>query len=432
VNPHGGLSRPGDLIPLADARRAVLDGIGPLPAQCLPLEQALGCVTAERIVATSDIPAFTNSAMDGYAVRAADTTDAPARLQVTGTILAGDAPSRRVGQYEAQRIMTGACLPAGADAVVPVEQTRPLGEVVEVLVATQPQRYVRPAGSDIGCGEELLAAGTPLTPSWIGALASAGVESVAVRPRPRVGVLSTGDELVGAGAALVPGRIRDANRPALLALLRQGHFDPVDLGQVGDDESAIADSLVEGAVRCDAVLTSGGVSVGDVDLVKVVLHKLCGVSMRWMQVAIKPAKPFVFGRLTPNDVPVFGLAGNPVSAVVGFELFARPALRAMAGHGRLDRPIVRARAVAGLEREPDGKVHLMRVVVQNPLGRWEARSSGAQGSHVSLGLARANGLALVPDGHGIPAGGEVDVIVLDDEGVEGRDTTLDDMLGVLP
>jgi molybdenum cofactor synthesis domain-containing protein len=215
----------------------------------------------------------------------------------------------------------------------------------------------------------------------------------------------------------------------LLALLRQAHFEPVDLGVVGDDEGAIASAIEGGAARCDAVLTSGGVSVGDVDYVKVVLDTMSGGAMKWMQVAIKPAKPFAFGLLETGGVPLFGLAGNPVSAVVGFELFALPGLKKMAGHARIDRPIVRGLASIDLRRERDGKLHLDRVVVEpDEGGGFRVLPSGGQGSHMSLAMAHANGLALIPDGEGVVAGGGVDVLLLDDGVPDATEITLAEAL----
>jgi molybdenum cofactor synthesis domain-containing protein len=226
-----------------------------------------------------------------------------------------------------------------------------------------------------------------------------------------VGVLSTGDELVDVGRPLEPGLVRDSNRPTLLALVASSGFVPVDLGWVPDDEAAITAAVRAAVEGCDAVLTSGGVSMGDVDLVKVVLDRIG--DMRWFQVAVRPAKPFAFGVV--GGVPVFGLPGNPVSSMVSFELFARPALRRMAGFGDgdLDRPRVRAVAEEDLRRTPDGKVHLVRVITrQEPDGRRTVRSAGGQGSHQLSAMAAADGLAVLPDGDGVAAGEGVEVLLL--------------------
>jgi molybdenum cofactor synthesis domain-containing protein len=233
---------------------------------------------------------------------------------------------------------------------------------------------------------------------------------VEVVRRPRVGVVSTGDELVAGGGPLLPGQIRDSNRGTLLALVAEAGADPVDLGLAPDDADAITEALLRGVSTCDAVLSSGGVSMGDVDLVKEVLDVIG--DMRWMQVAIKPAKPFAFGLV--DGVPVFGLPGNPVSSMISFELFARPAIRRMAGHPeqRLDRPRIAAVAPDGLDRWPDGKVHFARVVVTVDGGTLVARSAGGQGSHQLSAMAHANGLAVLPDGEGVRPGGSVHVLVV--------------------
>ena len=396
------------LVPLEEARRHVLDRVAPLGPVDISLDEALGTVVAADVVATEAVPPFANSAMDGYAVRAADTAGAPVELQVVGMIAAGATPKGGVGAGEAMRIMTGAPMPDGADAVVLVERTRTEGDRVTVEIEVTAGTSVRGVGEDVSPGDVVATAGTVLSPGHLGVLASVGVETVSVHRRPRVGVLSTGDELVERGD-LARGQIRDSNRPTLLALVRESGFEVVDLGIVADDEKSVGRALAHAVDECDAVLTSGGVSMGDLDLIKVVLDRLG--DMRWMQVAIKPAKPFAFG--TIGDVPVFGLPGNPVSSMVSFELFARPALRQMAGHADLERRHVRAVAPDGLRRHPDGKIHFVRVVAsQDDDGRWMVRSAGGQGSHQLSAMAAANALAVVPDGDGVPAGDDVRVLLL--------------------
>jgi molybdenum cofactor synthesis domain-containing protein len=380
---------------------------GPLDAETVTVAEAVGRVAAEQIDATESVPPFDNSAMDGFAVRSDDDGD----RTIVATTLAGQAAAAAgVGPGEAVRIMTGAPMPAGADAVVPVERTEVVGDVLRFDGTVRTGENVRSAGDDLRPGTVVVTPGALLTAGHLGILATLGVEKVLVVRRPRVGVLSTGDELVDSGAALQPGQIRDSNRPVLLALVAQAGGEPVDLGSAPDDEEAIARALLLGVTTCDAVLTSGGVSMGDVDLVKEVLD-LIG-DMRWMQVAIRPAKPFAFGLV--DDVPVFGLPGNPVSSVVSFELFARPAIRRMGGLGgaRLDRPCPTAIAVDGLPRTPDGKLHLVRVVATVASdGQLEVRSAGGQGSHQLSVLASSNALALVPDGDGVEPGGLVDVLL---------------------
>jgi len=399
------------VIPLAEAQAAVMAGCPRAPARLVPLDQALGCVTAAAVIAGEDVPPFANSAMDGFAVRAADTAGAPARLLVVGSLAAGSEPGVEVGQGQAVRIMTGAPLPPGADAVVPVEVTSAGDGTVVVEREASAGDHLRAAGEDIRRGQEVFPAGTVLGPGHIGVLASIGVSPANVFPRGRVGVLSTGDELVEGGGALAPGRIRDSNRPTLLALCRQSGFETVDLGLVADDPAAIAGAIRQGAEGCDALVTSGGVSMGDFDHVKVVLDELSEGRMRWMQVAVRPAKPLAFGVV--GTTPVFGLPGNPVSSMVSFELFARPALRQMAGHPQPQRPLVTAVADEALPRRPDGKLHLMRVVATTgPDGRLHLRSSGGQASHQLRAMALANALAWLPDGPGVEAGGEVQVMLL--------------------
>jgi molybdopterin molybdotransferase len=276
-----------------------------------------------------------------------------------------------------------------------------------------PGQFVRLPGRDVPCGALVVGAGTALTPAHLGDLANQGVTEVMVYPHPRVGVLSTGDEVFAGSGALPPGRIRDANRHSLLALVRREGWVGVDLGIVPDEADALADALA-GASWLDAVITTGGVSVGDSDLVRLVLARLSGNTMRWMQVAIRPAKPLAFGRLPPSGTPVFGLPGNPVSSVVSYELFVRPALRVFGGHTDLHRPVVPAVSDSDLRRAPDGKVHFVRGQVGlDRQGQWRVRAETGQESNQLHALAAANALIVVPDGHGIVAGELADVLLID-------------------
>ncbi len=311
--------------------------------------------------------------------------------------------------------MTGAPLPAGADAIVMVERTSTEGDddVVTVEVAAAPGDHIRSAGDDLRTGQTVFEAGAVITPGHLGVLASLGLSEVSVFPAARVGVLSTGDELAHGAMPLRPGQIRDSNRPTLLAMVREAGCEAVDLGTAPDDEDAIQAALERGLATCDAIVTSGGVSVGDFDYVKVVLDKIG--RMDWWQVAIRPAKPFAFGVAGDPLVPVFGLPGNPVSSMVSFEMFVRPGLRRMTGHPdeRLLRPTVEAVADEALPRRRDGKLHLDRVVATHgPDGRYHVRRSGGQASHMLRAMALANALALLPDGDGIPAGGTVSTMLL--------------------
>lgn len=404
------------LIPYETALDRVLARLAPLDVSEVPITDAVGLVVAEEVVAPERVPPFDNTAVDGFAVRSADVAAAPVELQVVATVAAGDAPTVTVREGTCARIMTGAVIPHGADAVVMVEDTVPLsgagpldGGRARVVRGVAPNANVRPAGDDLPAGAVALRAGTELRPGHIGLLATVGRSRVRVVGRPRVGVISTGDELVGPGVELRPGQIRDSNRVMLLALCAAAGVEGVDLGLVPDDEQAIEAALVGAAASCDAVVTSGGVSMGDFDFVKAVLGRIA--EMEWMQVAIKPAKPFAFG--TIGGTPVFGLPGNPVSSLVSFELFARPGLRAMAGH---DEPLrMRLPAVAGAElrRRPDGKVHFVRVTLHRDGASLVATSTGGQGSHQLAASAGADALAVVPDGAGIPAGEPVEVLPLD-------------------
>jgi molybdenum cofactor synthesis domain-containing protein len=405
------------VISLDDARGHVLGRVAPLTPRRVALQDALGLVLAEAVTAPEDVPPFANTAMDGYAVRAADTRGAteahPVRLPVVGEVAAGHPATRAVRAGEAMRIFTGAPMPDGADAVVMVELTERLddGATVALQGEVAAGLHVRPVGDELRAGDAVFDVGDVISPGHLGVLAGIGAADVLAHPRPRVGVLSTGDELVPVGQPLGPGQIRDSNRLALLALVAQAGGAPVDLGLVADDEAAITQAIVDGAAACDVVLTSGGVSMGDIDLVRVVLDRLG--EMRWMQIAIRPAKPFAFGTVGERGTPVLGLPGNPVSSMVSFELLARPALRRLAGHTVVVRPTVPAVAGTAFARRPDGKVHYVRVTIaRDEAGHLVARSAGGQGSHHLTAMARADGLAVLPDGDGLPPGAAVEVLVL--------------------
>jgi molybdopterin molybdotransferase len=404
------------MIPLQEAQQFVLDLCHPLPPKTLPLEDSLGLVASDTVHAVEQVPPFANSSMDGYAVRAIDTAGAPVSLTVIGSIMAGHPIDDIVDAGQAARIMTGAPLPMGADAVCMLEEsdTGTDGNTVTIHRQLQPGDFVRQPGLDVAVGDAIVVGGTVLTPAYLGLLANQGETRVLVHPRPRIGVLSTGDELFSGDGRLPPGKIRDANRHTLLALGRREGWNCVDLGIVGDDENALVEVLTQGATTCDAIVTSGGVSVGDLDLVRVVLEKMSAGKMRWMQVAIRPAKPFAFGVLGDSDTPVFGLPGNPVSAMVSFELFVRPALRLMGGHRDLHRPVICASTEGDLNRSPDGKLHLLRGVVSLAQGGgFRVRTNDGQESHQLKSMAEANALILLPDGTGARCGESVDVLLLE-------------------
>ncbi len=280
---------------------------------------------------------------------------------------------------------------------------------VRLTRSVPPGAAIRRAGDDVGIGDELFADGTVVTPAVQAVLASVNARTVVVSRRARVAVLSTGDELIDDGSPLALGQIRESNKTMLAALLAEAGCDVVDLGVVRDDEAELESVLRSAAAECDAIVSSGGVSMGDYDVVKAVLGRIA--DMTWMQIAIKPAKPFAFGRL--DGTPIFGLPGNPVSSLVSYELLARPALRRMMGHRRLTRASVVAVADVALDRHRDGKVHFMRVRGDfADDGRFHVRPVVAQGSHQLAATALADAMAVVPDGDGIPAGADVAVLLL--------------------
>jgi len=382
--------------------------------------EAGGLVLAEGVLATELNPPWDNSAVDGYAVRAADLTEVPVELNVIGEVAAGGWSELICGPGQAIRIMTGAPIPQGVDAVAMVEDAELLGErgsgteIVRLHRRVESGQAVRCAGEDTRPGERLFEPGTVITPAVTGVLAGSNVRQVKVWPRVRVAVLSTGDELVDDGGELRPGQIRESNRPMLVRVLEQAGCEVEDLGIIPDDEELLERVLREAASKVHAIVTSGGVSMGDYDVVKAVLGRIA--QMQWMQIAIKPAKPFAFGHL--GGVPIFGLPGNPVSSLVSCEMLARPALRQMMGHHDVmtrdpGRPRILALAAEPLLRRSDGKIHLMRVQAAfGANGRCYVTPVRAQGSHQLAATALANAIAIVPDGDGIDAGDAVEVVLL--------------------
>jgi len=408
------------MTPLADAQRFVLDAVPDPVVVTLDRGEATWSVLAEPVVATETVPPFDNTALDGYAVRAADTESAPVELVVSGEIAAGAPPDVPVTEGACVRIMTGAPMPEGADAIVMVENSERLGvgddgvERVRLTESVDVGTGVRSAGDDVHVGDELFPAGAIVTPPVEAMLASVNAQQVAVYRRPTVAVLSTGDELISDGSPLEPGQIRESNLCMLRGMLLEARCDVIDLGVIPDDEAELERVLLDVAERCDAIVSSGGVSMGDYDIVKAVLGRIA--DMTWMQVAIKPAKPFAFGTLTRTDgkrVPIFGLPGNPVSSLLSFELLARPALRQMAGHSTLTRLSMRAVADVDIPRRPDGKTHVMRCTGSFEAdGRYHVRPVGAQGSHQLAATSTADAVILVRDGDGLAVGDEVDALLL--------------------
>ncbi len=392
------------------ARDRVVDGVEPLPAERIAVAEALGRVPAEAVTAPEPMPGFDNSAMDGFAVRAADTAGAadasPVRLAVRGLLPAGSKGDIAVGPGEAVRIMTGAPIPEGADAVVPVEHTdfwdadarraRPPADEaeaarVEIRRPADPGDHVRRAGESVAAGDVFLEPGHLLRGAEIALLHAVGVSELSVHRVPRVGVLSTGDEVVPPGTKLRRGQIRDSNRPGLLAVLADHGYGGVDLGLVGDDEAELTRRVLEGANSVDFLLTSGGVSVGDFDLTRTVLDRVGEVEA--YAVAVKPGKPQLFGRV--RGTPVFGLPGNPVSSLVVFDQFVLPALRKMAGRRDIFRPFLRAVLADPVRRRP-GRTEFMRARVEARDGELVAHPTGPQGSGVLSSMTRAGAYVLVP------------------------------------
>ena len=406
------------MTPLHDVRTMVLAACAVGAPVQVTRQVAAGLVLASDVVSGENVPPFANTAVDGYAVRSSDLHTVPVELHVVGELAAGAAPSIAVAPGTAIRIMTGAPLPEGCDAVVMVEDTERVGsDSVRIHKSVPAGSAFRLAGSDVAIGDTVIAAGTQVTPMVEGVLASVNAKTVSVYPRISVGVISTGDELVDDGSALQIGQIRESNRLMLLRLVAEAGATPVDLGIIRDDEPALEHALRTAVNErsCDVIITSGGVSMGDYDVVKAVLSRIA--NMQWFQIAMKPAKPFAFGTLTNDhgvNVPIFGLPGNPVSSLMSFELIARPALRNMMGFGAAShRPEVLAITDEDIVRHEDGKIHFDRVrATWGSDGRVHVRRTGAQGSHQLASTSVANALIAVPDGNGLRTGDEVVVTFL--------------------
>lgn len=356
------------------------------------LADALGLVLAADATAPHSLPRFANSAMDGYAIVAADTSEAsestPVLLELVGEIRAGDPGAVRVASGTAVRIMTGAAVPDGADAVVPVEMTEESHGKVAVKVAVDPGRHVRPAGDDVRGGDVAVRAGAELGPGELALLASLGASPVRVHRRPKVAVVVTGDELVAPEADPGPGQIRDSNSLALRALVAEAGADAVPFGPIADERARVVDSFERAAELADLIVSSGGVAVGKYDFVKDVVEELGGIDM-W-RVAMQPGKPVVLGNVRGR--PFLGLPGNPVSIHVSFEQFVRPAIRRLRGCSSLLRPTVQATLTAPLEK-PAGRLHFVRVRLDADEGGWRATPTGPQGSHIQSSLVGCHGVA---------------------------------------
>ncbi len=381
----------------AEALNLILERVAPLPSERRPLSEILGLAVAEALYCTATVPPFTNSAMDGYAVRAGDLAAAsvehPVRLQVLGDLAAGGVSSCTVAAGQALRIMTGAQLPNGADSVVPVEDTTRGADWVEVTKPLRAGIHIRLAGEDLQHGQRLLQAGQGLRPGDLGVLAAAGIPTVPVHPRVRVAVLTTGDELVDVSEEPGPGRIRDANIHAVSAQVAACGAIPVPFARIPDHRDTLLNALRQ-ALEADVVLTTGGISVGDYDFMKELLEELGAERIFW-KVAQKPGGPLGFWML--GGKPIFGIPGNPVAAMLMVEEYVRPALRKLMGFTKLHRPTAEASLEGGwVGKVGDHRTTFLRVVAQRETGPFQARLTGPQGSAILSSMLSANALAVIP------------------------------------
>jgi molybdopterin molybdotransferase len=400
-------------LPVDRARRLVLDTLAPVAGhERLFIRQALGRVLAEDVISPVDVPAHTNSAMDGWAVRHADLAAAgETRLKQVGTAFAGRAFEGKVGAGETVRIMTGAVLPAGADTVVVQEAVRLDGETVLIPPGQKAGHNVRLAGEDLQAGRPALAAGKLLRPAELGIVASLGIAEVAVRRRVRVALFSTGDELCSLGTPLFPGAVYDSNRYTLWGMLTRLGCEVIDMGVVGDEPAALEAAFREAAACADAIVTSGGVSVGEADFIKQLMEELGEVAF-W-KIAMKPGRPMAFGRIEPDgeDKPgawLFGLPGNPVAVMVTFYQFVRPALLKLMGLDPVaEFPAFPARCVEPIKKAR-GRTEFQRGVLFQDNGEWCVRPTGHQGSGILSSMAAADCfIVLEPEREKVGAGDTV-------------------------
>jgi molybdopterin molybdotransferase len=395
------------MLSVEEALEAILSRVAVLGTERVDVVASLGRVLAEPIVSQREIPPWANSSMDGYAVRAADAR-AGAELSVVGRVEAGALPSRTVARGEAVRIFTGAPLPPGADAVVPQEDVDATNGRVTLRGTVTPAAYVRPAGEDVRVGDRVLERGSLLRAAEVGLLATLGHAQVAVHRRPRVAILSTGNELADLGTEPGPGQIPNTNTYSLMAQVLETGGEPMSLGVAPDRLEAIEERLAR-ARDADVVLSSAGVSVGELDLVREAFTR-AGAELHLWKVSMRPGKPITFGSL--GGRPVFGLPGNPVSAMVTFELFVRPALMKMSGRTRLTRPRLRARALMPIAN-PGSRRGYLRVRLETSAdGTLGAQLTGDQGSAILRSMVSADGLAVVPPDTTVGSGEDVEVVVL--------------------
>lgn len=386
------------MISVEEALERILGEIHPLPVTHVTLAEALGLVLAEDVVAHEAMPPFANSAMDGFALRSQDSQPRdgqPPRLRVTGGVAAGYVADHAVEEGTAMRIMTGAPVPPGADAVIQIELTNydgPESTWVEVLEVVAPGNNVRPAGEDMSSGQTILRQGCEIGPWEIGILATLGRATVPVTRQPQVAILGTGDEVIEIDQPLKPGKIRNSNSYLLEAAVQRAGARPVRLGVARDTIESLREKFSQ-AHGSDLIITSGGVSVGDFDLVKNIMAEQGEINF-W-RINMRPGKPVAFGHI--GSTPLLGLPGNPVSAAVTFELFGRPVLRKMLGHTRLLRPQIEVVVEDGVSDKAMRR-HYVRAHVELRDGRFIARTTGNQGSNIMTSLVNANALVIVPEG----------------------------------
>ena len=405
------------MLSVEEALERILQAFHPLEPERVPILKALGRVLAEDVHADVDIPPHSNSSMDGYAVLAADTAGAgpgtPVRLRVVDELAAGYVTETAVTPGTAIRIMTGAPIPPGADAVVKVEDTASGADWVDVFAEAPVGQYIRPAGEDVHKGELVLPEGTLVRSQEIGMLATLGCKEVSAVRRPRVAILATGDEVIEIDEPLAPGQIRNSNSYSNAAQVIRCGGVPIMLGIARDKVQDLTEKIRAGlAQKVDLFLTSGGVSVGDFDIVKDVLA--AEGTIGFWRVRMKPGKPLAFGQI--RGVPVLGLPGNPVSVMVSFEMFVRPAILKMLGWADWRRPTVEATLMDEIKHK-DTRRHYVRVRVERdrePAGEHRAYLTGGQGSGILSSMVKANGLAIIPeDWTQVPAGTQVQVLMLD-------------------
>jgi len=400
------------MLTVEEARGRVLENIMLLGVEKRNILECLGCVLAEDVYADYDIPPFDNSQMDGFAVIAEDVAKAsqnnPVTLKIVENLPAGHAPTKKIIHGQAARIMTGAMMPRGADAVVMVEHTQTDGTSVKIFNSVKKGQDVRFQGESIKMGELVLPKGKVIRPPEMAMLATLNCVEAAVYKRPRVALISTGDELTPLGEELKPGMIRDSNRYGLYGQVLEAGCFPIDMGIAGDRVDILEAKFRAGLRQADVLVTSGGVSVSDYDIVKDVLTKLGEINF-W-KVAMKPGKPQAFGVV--EGKPIFGLPGNPVSSLVVFELFVRPALLKMSGYTDIFRPTFKA-IMENKVTNDSGRVHYARAIIEQRNGKYYAKTTGPQGSGILLSLVLANGLIIVPVDETLEPADEVDALLMD-------------------